>query len=123
YGVDINPMAVELCKVAIWLEAHTPGRPLSFLDHRIKVGDALVGFAREEDLVRGIPEEAFKAIDGDDRKVASALLKIHKTEWAASKIGDGLQLVLEDGLETNLEGLRKTALRFEALPDGTIPLR
>ena len=35
YGVDINPMAAELCKVSLWMEALDPGKPLSFLDHRI----------------------------------------------------------------------------------------
>ncbi|MDN5896781.1 MAG: N-6 DNA methylase, partial [Nocardioides sp.] len=37
YGVDINPMAADLAKVSLWLTAMTPGRPLSFLDHHIKV--------------------------------------------------------------------------------------
>jgi type I restriction-modification system DNA methylase subunit len=40
YGVDINPMAVELCKVNLWMEALEPGKPLSFLDHRIVTGTA-----------------------------------------------------------------------------------
>src|SRR5262249_36128278 len=35
YGVDVNPMAVELCKVSLWMEAVEPGRPLSFLDSHI----------------------------------------------------------------------------------------
>ena len=41
YGVDVNPMAVELCKVNLWLEALDPGKPLSFLDHRIQCGNSL----------------------------------------------------------------------------------
>ena len=40
YGVDVNPMAVELCKVNLWMEALDPGRPLSFLDHQIVFGNA-----------------------------------------------------------------------------------
>lgn len=43
YGVDVNPMAVELCKVNLWLEALDPGKPLSFLDHRIQCGNSLLG--------------------------------------------------------------------------------
>ena len=43
YGVDINPMAVELAKVSLWLEALEPGKPLGFLDARIKCGNALIG--------------------------------------------------------------------------------
>lgn len=43
YGVDKNPLAVELCRVALWLESHAEGKPLTFLDHRIRCGDSLVG--------------------------------------------------------------------------------
>jgi hypothetical protein len=42
YAVDKNPLAVDLCKVALWIEGHSPGLPLSFLDHRIRCGDSLV---------------------------------------------------------------------------------
>ena len=38
YGVDINPMAVELCKINLWIEAIEPGKPLAFLDHHIQCG-------------------------------------------------------------------------------------
>ena len=40
YGVDLNPMAADLAKVSLWMEAMSPGRPLSFLDHHVKVGNA-----------------------------------------------------------------------------------
>src|SRR5690606_17349863 len=43
YGVDVNPMAVELAKVSLWLECHVPGQPLTFLDHHIKCGNSLIG--------------------------------------------------------------------------------
>jgi hypothetical protein len=43
YGVDKNPLAVELCRVALWLEGHAEDKPLTFLDHRIRCGDSLVG--------------------------------------------------------------------------------
>jgi type I restriction-modification system DNA methylase subunit len=46
YGVDVNAMAVELCKVSLWMEAVDPGRPLSFLDHRIVLGNSLRDHAR-----------------------------------------------------------------------------
>ena len=42
YGVDLNPLAVDLCKVALWIEGFNRGKPLSFLDHRIKCGNSLV---------------------------------------------------------------------------------
>lgn len=43
YGVDYNPMAVELARVALWLYTAEYGKPLSFLDHHLKVGNSLVG--------------------------------------------------------------------------------
>jgi hypothetical protein len=43
YGVDLNPMAVELAKVSLWLDAFTLGAPLSFLDHHLKYGNSLIG--------------------------------------------------------------------------------
>lgn len=43
YGVDLNPMAVELAKVSLWLDCFTLGAPLSFLDHHLKCGNSLIG--------------------------------------------------------------------------------
>src|SRR5699024_10394046 len=43
YGVDLNPMAVELGKLSLWLDSFTVGAPLSFLDHHLKVGNSLIG--------------------------------------------------------------------------------
>ena len=43
YGVDKNPMAVELAKVSLWLHTFTAGAPLSFLDHHLHCGDSLFG--------------------------------------------------------------------------------
>ncbi|MGW4682375.1 Eco57I restriction-modification methylase domain-containing protein [Micromonospora taraxaci] len=74
YGVDLNPMAVELAKVSLWMEALEPGKPLSFLDAHIKHGNALIG-ATPALLRRGIPDEAFKPIEGDDKTFAKGLEK------------------------------------------------
>ena len=71
YGVDINPMAVELAKVSLWLEAHVPGRPLTFIDHHFAAGDSLIG-AWVDELASGIPDEAFQRTPGDDPKTATA---------------------------------------------------
>ncbi|WP_307845885.1 Eco57I restriction-modification methylase domain-containing protein [Saccharomonospora sp. NB11] len=79
YGVDLNPMAVELTKVSLWLEALEPGKPLSFLDAHVKCGNALLG-ATPKLLRKGIPDEAFKPIEGDDKKFAKALEKQNKAE-------------------------------------------
>ncbi|MDN5853096.1 MAG: SAM-dependent DNA methyltransferase, partial [Actinomycetia bacterium] len=79
YGVDLNPMAVELAKVSLWLEALEPGTPLSFLDAHIKHGNALVG-ATPRLLRDGVPDKAFTPIVGDDRAVASTLAKRNAAE-------------------------------------------
>ena len=57
HGVDVNPMAVELCKVTLWLEALEPGRPLSFLEDRILLGNSLLG-ATPALVAAGIPDDA-----------------------------------------------------------------
>src|SRR5262249_10830148 len=43
YGLDLNPMAVELAKVSLWLDAFTLGAPLNFLDHHLRCGNSLAG--------------------------------------------------------------------------------
>jgi hypothetical protein len=62
YGVDINPMAVELAKVSLWLNCFTLGAPLSFLDHHLKCGNSLTGVTVDE--VR-------KAIEGEEGQTYS----------------------------------------------------
>ena len=49
YGVDLNPMAVELAKLSLWLHTVAKGEPLSFLDHHIRYGNSLIG-AKIENL-------------------------------------------------------------------------
>ncbi|MGH9851078.1 MAG: Eco57I restriction-modification methylase domain-containing protein, partial [Blastocatellia bacterium] len=86
YGVDLNPLAVELCKVALWLEAHNPGEPLNFLDHHIKCGNAIVGYVHPEDVERGVPDEAFATMPGDDKAIAAKLRKRNKAERKPDKL-------------------------------------
>ncbi len=50
YGVDKNPMAVELAKVALWLHTFTTGAPLTFLDHHLRCGDSLFGLWVKEGI-------------------------------------------------------------------------
>jgi len=107
YGVDKNPLAVELCKVALWLESHNPGEPLGFLDHHIKCGDAIVGLGLREELEKGIADEAFKTLPGDDKEVASSLLKQNKAE-RKERATTGTQLRTE--FESSVQGNVQEAL-------------
>lgn len=73
YAVDYNPDAVELCKLALWLESHESGKPLSFLDHKIRNGNSLVGVTDLSVLSRPLPDDAYNAVTGDDAAVCRAL--------------------------------------------------
>src|SRR6266702_693939 len=77
YGVDLNPMAVELCKVSLWMEAIEPGKPLSFLEQHIQCGNSLLG-ATPALLAKGIPDSAFEPIEGDDKKICIEYRKKNK---------------------------------------------
>lgn len=79
YGVDINPMAVELAKVSLWINAAVREKPLNFLDHHIKCGNSLVGTTPEL-MEKGIPDGAFTPVEGDDKKVASYFKKINRDQ-------------------------------------------
>ncbi len=75
YGVDRNPLAVELCKTALWMETIEPGKPLTFLDSHILQGDSLVGVLDPEIMANGIPDNAYKPLTGDDKAVCRDLKK------------------------------------------------
>lgn len=77
YGVDRNPMAIELARTALWLEGFEEGRPLSFLDHHLQVGDALLGLTDLNTLDKGISGDAFKPLSGDDKEICKELGKLN----------------------------------------------
>ena len=79
YGVDINPMAAELAKVSLWLEALEPGKPLSYLDQNIRVGNSLLGVTPCP-AGRRPARRRLHPIEGDDRKVCAALKKQNAAE-------------------------------------------
>lgn len=79
YGVDLNDLALELAKVSLWLESMVPGMPLTFLDSHLRVGNALMGTTPA--LLRGgVPDNAFKPLEGDDKQAASQARKRNVTE-------------------------------------------
>jgi len=116
YGVDINPLAVELCKVAMWLEAHNPNEPLNFLDHHIKCGNAIVGLAHKDELERGIPNEAFKKLDGDDKEVCKAFRDRNKRE---RKAREGKQMSLGDSAGRDIRKCLEALETVTTMPEKT----
>ncbi|MBW2069076.1 MAG: N-6 DNA methylase [Deltaproteobacteria bacterium] len=129
YGVDKNPLAVELCRVALWIESHTSGKPLTFLNHRIRCGDSLIGVFDLEALKQGIPDEAFKPVSGDDRKLAAKLKRWNREErqgqltalavllYRVCKTHDLVTEVqaIESIADDSPEAIRRKKQRFEAL--------
>jgi len=79
YGVDLNPMAVELTKVSLWINAMVKDKPLNFLDHHIKCGNSLIG-ATPELIAQGVPDGAFDLATGDYKKVAKYFKDINKKQ-------------------------------------------
>ena len=90
YGVDKNPMAVELCKVALWIEAVEPGKPLSFLDLHIQCGDSLVGILNKNVLKELIPDSAYIPLRGDDKIICKSLkeenITVKKTMTSTNQV-------------------------------------
>ncbi len=129
YAVDFNPDAVELCKLALWLEGHNSGKPLSFLDHKIRNGNSLVGVTDLSVLQKGIPDDAFNPVTGDDKKVCQELkkdnVKFNKTKQTtldfiqSSKIDTitftGDYRELENLQQDDIDGVKKVKTKFEKL--------
>lgn len=132
YGVDINPLAVELCRVSLWLESLDPRKPLGFLDHRIKCGNSIIG-ATPELLAKGIPDDAFKPIEGDDPAVATSIRRKNRGErqgqadlftisedrsdWREAAAAYATWTSLP---EDNIEQVAEKARQYETLVDSSV---
>jgi N-6 DNA Methylase len=80
FGVDRNPMAVELCQTALWIESVDPGKPLTLLEGHVQCGDSLIGVWDLSGLAGGIPDEAYKPFIGDEKVAAAGWRKLNKVE-------------------------------------------
>jgi hypothetical protein len=116
YGVDVNPLAVDLCKVALWIEGFAKGMPLNFLDHRIKCGNSLVGVLNMNVLKEGIPDEAFKAVTGDDKALSSQLKKSNKKSRQTDLKG---QLSTVGQLDADLSNIAQAWQQLDRIPETT----
>jgi hypothetical protein len=122
YGVDLNPMAIELAKVSLWLEAMEPGKPLGFLDAHLKVGNALLGTTPKL-LAGGLPDDVFKAIEGDEKKWVTALKKRNKAEREAYEVRAELvqdELFDAFGLRSDNAGIAEAAAGITASAGGNL---
>lgn len=117
HGVDRNPMAVELTKVALWIETVDPGLPLGFFDAQIRCGDALLGVFDLKVLEDGIPDAAYKPLIGDDKETANYYAQANK----GAKKGQG-EFDFGTG-EANMPDTKPLAVDFSGfreLPEETV---
>ena len=107
YGVDKNPLTVELAKVSLWLHSFTVGAPLSFLDHHLRCGDSLVGMR-----VQGSIEE-LRRLSG-----LFASSAIQHAENATA----GMQLI-EEMSDADVAEVRESAALFREVEATTATMR
>jgi hypothetical protein len=128
YGVDRNPMAVELTKVALWIEALEPGRPLAFFDAQIRCGDSLIGVFDRKMLREGLPDEAYKPLTGDDKELSRRYARLNKEQrdrekrlpqlfkdWSPPEILAERDHQLKEMTQDDLASVEAKARGFEAI--------
>lgn len=128
YGVDRNPMAVELTKVALWIEALEPGRPLAFFDAQIRCGDSLIGVFDRSMLREGLPDEAYKPLTGDDKELSRRYARLNREQrerakghpqlfknWSPPEILAERDHKLKAMAQDDLASVEAKALGFEAI--------
>ncbi len=107
-------MAVELTKVALWIETVDPGLPLGFFDAQIRCGDALLGVFDLTALEQGIPDAAYKVLTGDDKAVARHYAAKNRREKAErDKVASGF------GFNRQRDFTREFA-ELRAMPEETL---
>ena len=107
HGVDLNPMAVELAKLALWLHSFTVGAPLSFLDHHLRCGNSLAG-------------EFYGAVARTgDRQGDMFLRDAH----AQARGAIGYMARIEEATDSDLAEVERSAADFGLVDEATRPLR
>ena len=107
YGVDKNPLTVELAKVSLWLHSFTVGAPLSFLDHHLRCGDSLIGL-RVHDAVKELSR-----LGG---------LSSTSAVQAAENATSGMQQI-EEMSDADIAEVEQSATLFREVEKTTSPLR
>jgi hypothetical protein len=115
YGVDKNPMAVELAKVSLWLHTFTVGAPLSFIDHHLRTGDSLFGLWIADALQKARNFSQVKGSKKDTGILYSHALREAQAEAAAMQIVERL-------VDVEIAEAHKSADTFFGIQARTAPL-
>ena len=113
YGVDVSGEAVERAKDRLRIAADVQGMTLPFLDGRVRQGNALIG-ASPELIESGVPDEAFRPADGDDRGYARSLRRAN----AKPDPGQATLFSEQGGYAHSNEALAKSLAKIGRLPGG-----
>ncbi len=126
YAVDINPDAVELCKVVLWIEGYCAGKPLSFLDSHIRCGNSVVGVSDLQQLIDGVPQEAFNESDVKKKLLDLNKEALKEVEFVKNEGKDGLiiSLFTHDASIQNIDSEQISLARqvsiISAMPEETL---
>ncbi|MGH9427178.1 MAG: Eco57I restriction-modification methylase domain-containing protein, partial [Terriglobia bacterium] len=107
YGVDLNPMAVELAKVSLWLNCFTLGAPLSFLDHHLKCGNSLIGVGVEE----------------VQEKLQSGQMMLGGTEFTGLMLATDLMRHVGELSDVTAEQVRESRREYNKASDALAPYK
>ena len=108
YGVDLNPMAVELAKVSLWLDCFTLGAPLSFLDHHLKCGNSLIG--AQVDTVRA----EIEMVTTKKKSYTRQQFQMFGSMWAGAMLATDLMRQVGELSDVTAEQVRKSRLEYQS---------
>jgi hypothetical protein len=122
YGVDINSLAVEFARVSLWVETLDPELPFSFLDHKIKVGNSLVGCWLDRVLDYPLKAWEREGGDGKDGPRTQRIETFLKGEKKGNRrTGDGrIKQEMRSLIERRFQGVRSLFEDQEATPEGVV---
>ena len=112
YAVDLDPLAVELCRLSLWIETMDRTLPFGFLDHKVKCGNALVG--AWFDQFRHYPVMAWKNREGGDKNHSNG---VHFRKGART---DAIKAFVKHRLKPDLELFLRGADLFQ---DTAVPTK
>ena len=115
YGVDLNPLAVELAKLSLWLTTVAKDRPLSFLDHHLRCGNALVG-ARLADLQLGGAKP--KSKKKTDTPAGQMTMMADETFRQSLSLAVGSMWLIEGSAAQTVADVKQQEHLYETLRDG-----
>lgn len=130
YGVDLNPMTVELAKVSLWLDCFTLGAPLSFLDHHLKCGNSLIGaqvnLVREEiEMVTTTRSKkvAESAQTYRTRQVVAQQFQMFGSMWAGAMLATDLMRQVGELPDTTVRQVLQSRVEYQRAVDALAPFK